>query len=78
MSFEDQLQRITDKAKLHKLIDELGEDASALIITEEPIPGDTGMRHRYTAYGDLSVTQAYWLAGSAQHYFMTWARYDED
>lgn len=74
---ERQIKRISDKAKLQELIDSLPEDSIALIVTEEPCPdAPDDSIHHYTAFGDVSIRDALWLATHAQHYFMNWSKGD--
>jgi hypothetical protein len=73
--FEGQLQKITDRQKFRKYVDELPEEAEAVLILREPDPDDPKQHlYRFTAYGDVAAHDALWMIEHFRTYLMRWSR----
>ena len=70
-AFEKQLTSITTKAELKKWIDELHEDAIALIIVQEPTDEEeeTGS-YSWGHYGHVSQGDTLWLIEKFKMYLL--------
>jgi hypothetical protein len=70
-AFEKQLTSITTKAELKKWVDELHEDAVALIIVQEPTEEGEGTgSYSWGHYGSLSNGDTLWLVEKFKMYLL--------
>lgn len=75
-SLDDQMKRIADKAALHRMIDDLSDDAEVVVIANT---GECGDRcNAYFCLGDVGHERAYFMVAQFQDYLMGWSKHPEE
>jgi hypothetical protein len=63
VSFDEFLGKLASKKHMHDLIDSLGDDDDALLLTRKHDPEDpSGEFQSWAAFGDMTIEQAHFRA----------------
>jgi hypothetical protein len=65
MDLEKQIERVTSKDNMHRIIDNMGDDVEAIMIARVPDPEDDTLAIlKYFHFGDITIERSYWLSQS--------------